>query len=288
MKENDEPDTSRRKANVPAHLSNATAARLGATVQARINWTFRKRVIRHHAWEEAERVLLDTLYRREHEPAGTVLLTGPERNGKKTLLESLLPEHGEPYISEEHEPIKPIVWPDEPIADYGSYLADEVLKMFHGGYAENSDDPVDRAVRFLGNVCNVQLLVLDELWDEPGADIVAAIDRFRTEAGTSIVLTSTRSDEEGEAWAGEAPARAHVHLPAWTPSRALVNLLDDIEANIPLPEPSGLSKGAMMNHIGRCGKNTIGGIRDVVCAAAAKAIRKGQGRILKDDIRAAR
>ena len=219
---------------MPAHLDERTAALVGGSVQARVNWVFRKHVIRHAAWCDAERVLLDALYRREGEPARTILLTGPEGTGKTALLDSLMPEHGQPYVSDNNEPVKPIVWPADPIADYSSYLGNAILDRFHGGFSAR-DDPVEGAIQFLGKVCSVQLLVLDELWDNPSDEMMGAIERFRTEAGTSIVLTSQRAAKSGDAWAAKAPGRTHVRLPEWTPGAGLAQLLDKLEAGMPLP-----------------------------------------------------
>ena len=270
----------------PAHLDEATAAMLGRSERARINWLYRRRLFRYRAFEDAERVLLDALYRCDDEPAKTIMLTGAAGAGKKRLVESLLPEHGHPYIDERIEVAKPIIWPAEPIAMGASQLAHKVLKHFHGAIVENDEDLVAVATRWLGKMCSVQLLVVHEMWTSEKKPAWAAIEQWRAEAGTSAVVTVSAPEGIGVEWATRSEHRVHLHLPGWTPGRELAHLLDDVQAGIPLPEDSGLRHGGgMMERIARHGGNNLGSMLEVVREAGARAIRAGRPRINQEDVR---
>ena len=271
-----------------SHLTPAAAALVGKSSRARLNWVYRNAFIRYPGAASACRQLRSALYRADDEPPHNILLSGPQGNGKTSLLQSLLGEHGKPYIDTaervDNGCVKPIIWRGEPIATLPHYVAVEILDRFHGGKVEEGEDAVEIAIKFLSRFCPVELLVLDDLWSDPDDDIVAALERVRLESSTSIVYTGEETPEEGAEWAAAGPDRVHLHLPGWEPGHRMVRLLSLIERELPLPDPSNLSSTAVMTRISEVAGPSIGPILKVVRDAASRAIRAGEPSISRGSL----
>ena len=269
------------------HLTQQTASLLASGKRAKLAWVNRRRVYDYPERRKALRALHDALYRRrEGELPPAVVLTGESNNGKTFILKDLHREHGQRYINKATiEPVSPVVWPEMPVATGAPQLAIVILERFHGGRAHDCDEhPVDRAIAFLKHYCRTELLILDELWERPEREITEYVDRIRREARTAVVYTESEDDDRRQAWMETIPNMVHVDLPAWTAGRRLERLLRTLEAETPLPEPSGLAEPETMRRIAAAGRHTIGGILKVVRTVGAFAILDGAGSMKTNDI----
>ena len=263
---------------------------LKGTKRARINWICRGQTHDYPEHRRAVSVLTRALYRLNSEPAPAILLTGAYGNGKTFTLNSLTYEHGQPFGDPvEIDPKKPMIWPGDPVADHPNYLAEEILDRYHGGHADSTIEPMDRAIDFLSRHCQCEMLVLDELWSNPSEEILAYTDRIRREANTAIVFTESTSPDDTDRNAipldsGGKREITRIDLPRWTAGPKLKKLLQTVERDLPLPEPSNLDQD-MMPQIATLGKNTIGGILKTVQRAAVWAVYNGQPRIRAKDLR---
>ena len=261
------------------HLTRQAAGLVASGKRARLAWVNRRRVYDYPERRRALRALHDALYRRrEGELPLAVMLTAKANNGKTFILEDMHREHGQKFNSDATtETASPMIWPAMPEAASATQLAIVILDRFHGGLVQGlvpdyEDHPVDRAVAFLKHHCRTELLVLDELWRTPGPEITDYVDRIRREAQTAVVYTDSGDDEKRRTWMETIPNVVHVDLPAWTAGRRLDHLLRTLEAETPLPEPSGLAEPETMRRIAAAGSHTIGGILRIVRTIAAFAI----------------
>ena len=260
-----------------SHLTPAAATMVHKSSQARRNWLYRNAFIRYPGAASAVHVLRSALYRAQDEAPQNILVSGPPGNGKTALLESLLAEHGTPFIDtaerEHNGCVKAIVWPAEPMGTGIHYLAVEILKCFPGGSTDDDEDAMELVIKFLSCYCPVELVILDELWSDLNDDVVAALDHVRTESSTSFVYTGNQTIEEGADWVAGGPDRVHVHLPGWEPGSRMSRLLTLVERDLPLPEPSHLSSPPTMGRIHELAGSGIGPILEIARDAASRAIR---------------
>ena len=269
------------------HLTRRTAGLLASGKRAKLAWVNRRRVYDYPERRKALRALHDALYRRrEGELPPAVVLTGNPGNGKTFILEDMFHKHGQKYNNDAMmSTAAPMVWPEMPVATSATQLAIMILERFHGGLLPDYEDhPVDRAIAFLKHHCRTELLILDELWGKPEREITDYVDRIRREAGTGVVYTDSGDEEKRRAWMKTIPDVVHVDLPAWTPGRRLERLLRTVEAETPLPKPSGLAEPETMRRIAAAGRHTIGGIFEIVRTISAFAILDESESMRTDDI----
>ena len=269
------------------HLTRQAAGLLASGKRAKLAWVNRRRVYDYPQRRKALRALHDALYRRrEGELPPAVVLTGNSNNGKTFILEDMHHEHGQRYINEAtNDPAAPVIWPAMPEATNATQLAIAILDRFHGGLLPDcGGHPLDLAIAFLKRHCRTELLILDELWGTPEGEISDYVDRIRREARTGVVYTETGDEEGCQAWMETIPDVVHVDLPAWTAGRRLERLLRTLEAETPIPEPSGLAEPETMRRIAAAGRHTIGGILEVVRAIAAFAILNETESMKTDDV----
>ena len=277
----------RHPLNPYPHLTRQAAGLVPTGKRAKLAWVNRRRVYQYPERRKALRALHDALYRRrEGELPPAVVLTGESNNGKTFILEDLCHEHGRKFSSDATtNSASPVVWPELPVATSTTQLAIVILDRFHAGLlADYEDHPVDRAVAFLKHHCPTELLVLDELWTTPGPEITDYVDRIRREARTGVVYTEAEHDDRCQAWMETIPNAVHVDLPPWTAGTRLERLLRTLEAETPLPKPSGLAEPETMRRIAAAGRHTIGGILKVVRTIAAFAILDETESMKTDDI----
>lgn len=264
------------------HLTAGAQRVLAKGPQARRNWVRRNALIRYPGTTKVLRTLQAALYRGSEQQPVEILLNGPKGNGKTTLLESVLEEHGRTFVETARQPnldiVKPMIRPQPPEADGPIYAASAMLCCLHGGSVGNAEEAVERTVLFLKRHCQVQLIVLDR-WPTPNDEVRETLKKIGVESHTSLVFTTDQPAGAAEEWASAAKNRIHLHLPAWEPGQRMARLLSLLERDIPLPKQSGLADQRTMERITREAGSSLGQILATVRHAASRAIAEGQPRI---------
>ena len=272
------------------HLTARTRSLLRASPQTRISWACRHRLVEYPERREARKLLLEALYPRSPDaPARTIMLGGPAGNGREALLRGIMAEHGHPFADEAamslgqearaSRVVRPIVWPTIPECNTIECIADHILGCCNLTWPDSKERDHGYLMKALGTWRATRLVVFLDLWDRPGRAIRNLLTRITTETGASIVLAETRTRKETDNWARAAPDRAAIHFPPWTPGPKLKTLLENLEREIPLPEPSQLGDLSTMRWITDEGRGTLGGIIKVVQNAASLAVQLGRPRI---------
>ena len=218
-----------------------------------------------------------------------LLIVGEPNNGKTTLVKTFQEEHGQGYVNEDDEPVKPVIIAEAPpVADEkGLYIS--ILERFATPYRESS--PVNalrmKAIRML-RYCHTNMLIIDELHSlltgtsRQQRVVMNALKMLCNELAIPIIGVGTREAVQVLHTDTQYSSRFEVRdLPAWKADREFQELVASFERVLPLREPSLLHEPALVAPIySICGGN-IGNLHRLMRACAGEAIRSGTEQITK-------
>ena len=218
-----------------------------------------------------------------------LLIVGEPNNGKTTLVRTFQEEHGQGYVNEEDEPVKPVVIAEAPpVADEkGLYIS--ILERFAAPYRETSAASALRmkAIRML-RYCNTNMLIIDEFHSlltgtsRQQRVVMNALKTLCNELAIPIVGVGTREAVKVLHTDSQYSSRFEVRdLPAWKADTEFQALVASFETVLPLRKPSLMHEPALVTPIySICGGN-IGNLHRLLRACAGEAIRSGTEQITK-------
>ncbi len=221
-----------------------------------------------------------------------LLIVGESNQGKTTLVQRFYKLHGQGYVNEDVEPVKPVILTETSSANEKSlYLS--ILEKFAAPFRPASSTSVllYQTLHLL-KACNTRMLIVDEihslLTGTPKAQrqVMNAIKHLCNELAIPIVGVGTR---EAVYVLHTDPQHASrfdvVELPLWELNPEYQNLLTSFEAILPLRKPSNLHHPELANRIfSICGGN-LGNLNRLLTECARQAIESGAERIDADIVK---
>ena len=222
-----------------------------------------------------------------------ILIVGEPNNGKTTLVEMFRDTHGQGYVNDDAEPVKPVILAESPPSadEKGLYMS--LLHRFHAPYRDSAPASALRYQTIhLFRLCHVQMLIVDEFHSLltgtaiKQREVMNAIKLLCNELRIPIVGVGTR---DAVRVLGTDPQHASrfqvVPLPLWKPDRDFQVLLDAFEQVLPLKKPSGLHRGTLAQELHTHSSGNIGDLHRLLVVCASEAISSGAEQIGVDLVR---
>lgn len=221
-----------------------------------------------------------------------LLMVGESNNGKTTIVQRFFKLHGQGYVNEDADPVKPIIVTQSPPSadEKGLYIA--ILESFWAPYRPT--DPVSKLryqVIHQLRACHTRLLIIDEFHSllTGGAvkqrETMNAIKLLCNELMLPIVGVGTRdavrvlhSDPQ------HASRFDVVTLPAWTLTQDFQKLLAGFEKILPLKQASHLHKPELASSLHAVSGGNLGDLHRLLVECANAAILSGKEHIDGDII----
>lgn len=216
-----------------------------------------------------------------------LLIVGESNNGKTTIVQRFSQLHGQGYVNEDAEPVKPVIVTQSPPSadEKGLYIA--ILESFWAPYRPT--DPVSKLryqVIHQLRACHTRLLVIDEFHSllTGGAvkqrETMNAIKLLCNEVMLPIVGVGTRdavrvlhSDPQ------HASRFDVVTLPAWELNQDFQMLLGGFEKILPLKQASQLHAPELATSLHAISGGNLGDLHRLLIECASAAILSGAERI---------
>lgn len=222
----------------------------------------------------------------EHPPIDrmpNLLVVGASNNGKTWILRRFMEKHPADPNPDGDAAIVPVVMVSAPATPDIGALCASILTAVNAPYKESASafDRMNAVKRVLGAI-GTRMLIIDEIQDmltgsaTKQRELRNAIKGLGNFLKISIVAAGV--DEAHAVFATDPQLSNRFYpepLPLWRLDSDLGRLLASIERQLPLRRPSNLKSPEMLQKIMFMSEGTIGGIYDVLKAAAPKAIADG-------------
>lgn len=228
--------------------------------------------------------ILETLRGLMEKPARprmpNLLLVGEPNNGKTTIVRHFFDLHGQGYVNEDAEPVKPVVLAEAPPSadEKGFYIS--ILERFWAPY--RATDPVAKLryqVVHQLRACHTRVLIIDEFHSLltgtaiKQREVMNAIKFLCNELMIPIVGVGTREAVRVLHTDPQHASRFDViSLPLWQLDRDFQKLLASFEQVLPLHQPSGLSKPELASALYAVSSGNLGDLHRLLVACATAAI----------------
>ena len=222
-----------------------------------------------------------------------LLIIGEPNNGKTTLIQRFVDLHGEGFVNENSDPVKPVIVAEAPPTPDEKGLYISILERFWAPYRASAPASQLRyQVVHQLRECGVRMLIIDEfhslLIGTPvkQREVMNAIKLLCNEVGIPIVGVGTRNAVQVLHTDPQHSSRFDVlPLPLWKLDEEFQELLGKFEGVLPLKKPSLLGdpeKATMVHAI--CDGN-LGNLQRLLSACAKEAIKSGKEEITQEIIR---
>jgi len=216
-----------------------------------------------------------------------LLLVGEPNNGKTTIVRHFFELHGQGYVNEDAEPVKPIILTEAPPSadEKGFYVA--ILERFWAPYrATDSVSKLRYQVIHQLRACHTCMLVIDEFHSLltgtaiKQREIMNAIKFLCNELMIPIVGVGTREAVRVLHTDSQHASRFDVvPLPQWELNKEFQMLLASFEKILPLKEPSRLAQHELATHLHTISGGNLGDLHRLLVECATEAITSGTERI---------
>lgn len=245
------------------------------------------------AYPLANRVL-DTLRGLMDKPARprmpNLLIVGESNNGKTTVIRRFQDLHGQGYVNDDSEPVKPVIIAEAPPTADEKSLYISILERFFTPYRA-SDPPAKLRyqVIHLLRLCHTRILVIDEFHSLltgsaiKQREVMNAIKLLCNELAIPIIGVGTREAVRVLHTDPQHASRFDViSLPLWELNQDFQRLLAGFEKILPLKNPSRLHQPELASALHTISGGNIGDLHRLVVECARTAIEKGKEQIDKD------
>lgn len=221
-----------------------------------------------------------------------LLIVGDPNNGKTTIVRRFQELHGQGHVSEEGDPVKPVILAEAPPSADEKSLYISILERFFTPYR-----PTDSTARLryqvihLLRLCNTRILIIDEFHSLltgsaiKQREVMNAIKLMCNELAIPIVGVGTR---EAVRVLHTDPQHASrfdvVALPTWELNQDFQRLLAGFEKILPLQKPSKLHQPELATRIHTISGGNLGDLHRLLIACATDAIHQGREQIDKSII----
>ncbi|MDA8152966.1 MAG: TniB family NTP-binding protein [Acidithiobacillus sp.] len=221
-----------------------------------------------------------------------LLIVGDSNNGKTTIIRRFYKLHGEGFVDENAESIRPIILTEAPPSadEKGLYIA--ILERFRTtSRATNPASKLRYQVIHLMRDCHVRLMVIDEFHSlltgtkTKQREVMNAIKLLCNELAIPIVGVGTR---EAVRVLHTDPQHASrfdvVILPPWELNPEFQQLVASFEQVLPLKKPSLLSQSEIVTMLFAISEGNLGNLHRLLVECAVEAIKTGTEKIDKSII----
>jgi len=265
---------------------------LGMTDKERIAFMDQPRWIAYKVAQEILETLQGLMNKPKRPRMPNLLIVGESNNGKTTLIRRFNDQHGQGYVNEEGDPVKPIVLAEAPPSadEKGLYIS--ILERFMTPY--RATDPVSKLryqVIHLLRQCHTQLLVIDEFHSLltgsaiKQREVMNAIKTLCNEVCIPVVGVGTREAVRVLHTDAQHASRFDVvELPSWLLNQDFQRLLAGFEKVLPLKQPSKLHIPELATPIHTISGGNTGNTHRLLVECAIEAIKTGKEQITKEII----
>jgi hypothetical protein len=216
-----------------------------------------------------------------------LLIVGEPNNGKTTVVRHFLDLHGQGYVNEDSEPVKPVILAEAPPSadEKGFYIS--VLERFWAPY--RATDPASKLryqVVHQFRACHTRMLVVDEFHSLltgtaiKQREVMNAIKFLCNELMIPIVGVGTRESVRVLHTDPQHASRFDVvSLPLWSLNQDFQKLLASFEKVLPLREPSRLFQPELAAVLHAVSGGNLGDLHRLLVECATAAITSGTERI---------
>lgn len=226
---------------------------------------------------------------------GNLLIIGESNNGKTTLIEQFQGRHGQPFVNDDNEPVKPVIVAEPPPSADEKSLYLSILERFHGPPRRRAAPATELRYQtiHLLRECHTRMLIIDEfqslLTGTPvnQSEVMNAIKRLCNELRIPIVGVGTREAVNVLHTDLQHAGRFQIEvLPLWKPGLDFQRLLVGFEEILPLSKPSELNRRGIAEQLYDISRGNLGDLRMLLVECARKAIETRVERITMDIVRA--
>ncbi len=218
-----------------------------------------------------------------------LLIVGEPNNGKTTIVRHFMELHGQGYVNEDADPVKPVILAESPPSadEKGLYIA--LLERFWATY--RATDPVAKLryqVIHQFRACHTRLLIVDDLHSLltgsaiKQREVMNAIKLLCNELMIPIVGVGTREAVRILHMDPQHSSRFDVvSLPLWELNQDFQQLLASFEKVLPLKESSRLHQPELAIALQAISGGNMGDLHRLLVECATEAIISGAERIDK-------
>lgn len=244
------------------------------------------------AYPVADRVL-DTLRGLMEKPTRprmpSLLIVGEPNNGKTTVVRRFFDLHGNGYVDDNADPVKPVILAEAPPSadEKGLYIS--ILERFFTPY--RASDPASKLryqVIHLLRLCHTRLLIIDEFHSlltgtaMKQREVMNAIKLLCNELAIPIIGVGTRDAVRVLHTDPQHASRFDViSLPLWELNRDFQQLLAGFEKILPLKLPSKLHQPELATALHAISGGNLGNLHHLLVECARVAIERGKEQIDK-------
>lgn len=213
----------------------------------------------------------------------SLLIVGEPNNGKTTIARRFFSAHGAGYVSEDSDPVKPIILAESPPSADEKSLYISILERFFTPHRPT--DPTAKLryqVIHLLRLCRTRVLVIDEfhslLTGSPikQREVMNAIKLLCNELMIPIVGVGTRDAVRVLHTDPQHASRFDVAtLPLWELNQDFQRLLVGFEKILPLRKPSRLHQPEIARLLHAISEGNLGNLHRLLIACATEAIESG-------------
>lgn len=238
--------------------------------------------------------LMSGLLRKPVKPRMTnILIIGEPNNGKSTLIHRFMTLHGEGYVSDDNEPVKPVILAESPPSadEKGLYLS--LLSQFWAPHrASDSKAKLRYQLISLCRTCHVKMIIIDEFHSlltgttMKQREVMNAIKLLCNELKIPFVGVGTREAVRVLHTDPQHASRFDVFpLVNWELNKEFQLLLADFEKVLPLQKPSKLSSPAIASLLYSISGGNLGDLHRLLIECTKEAINSGKEYIDLDIIK---
>ena len=223
-----------------------------------------------------------------------LLIVGEPNNGKTTLVRMFRDTHGQGFVNDDSEPVKPVILAESPPSadEKGLYIS--LLEQFHAPYRATAPASALRYQAIhLFRLCHVQMLIIDEFHSMltgtafKQRETMNALKLMCNELALPIVGVGTRDAVRTLSTDPQHASRFEVvPLPRWERNREFQILLNAFEQILPLKKPSHLPSPGLASELHTHSKGNLGNLHRLLVVCASEAIGAGTEQIEPDLVRA--
>lgn len=221
-----------------------------------------------------------------------LLIVGEPNNGKTTIVRRFMELHGQGYVNEDADPIKPVILTEAPPSadEKGFYIS--ILERFWAPY--RATDPVAK-LRYQTihqlRACSTRLLIIDEFHSLltgsaiKQREVMNTIKLVCNELMIPIVGVGTRDAVRVLHTDPQHASRFDViTLPLWDLNQEFQKMLASFEKTLPLKKPSRLQQPELATILHAISGGNLGNLQRLLVECAAEAILSGNEQIDKSII----